>query len=65
MKYAFIAQDEYEELDGRNFDDGRKIKDPVTISITIEVERSRYQSVLNRYKVHVADKIQDLFKPSK
>ena len=65
MRYFYLAQDEYEDIDGRNFDDGKKIKDPITITIKIEVERSRYQSVLNRYKTHVADKIQDLFKASK
>lgn len=65
MKYSFLAQDEYDVIHQVHADDGKKIKDPITISINIEIERTRYNSVLNRYKIHVADKIKDMFKPCK
>lgn len=65
MKYSFLAQDEYDVIDKLDTSDGRNIKDPITITINLEIERSRYNSVLNRYKIHVAQKILDLFKPRK
>ena len=65
MKYSFLAQDDYDVIHQMHSEDGKKLKDPITITINIEIERTRYNSVLNRYKVHVAEKIKDLFKPCK
>ena len=33
MKYRFLAQDEYDVIHETIADDGKKLKDPVTISI--------------------------------
>jgi len=65
MKYTFIAKDEEKVIDYQKSDDGKRIHDPITITINIEIDRTRYNSVLHRYKTHIASKICDLFKPRK
>jgi len=65
MKYEYLAQEEYDVLDKVDQDDGKKMKDPVEITIKITVEKTRYESVKNRRKTYLPDYIKDIFKPSK
>lgn len=65
MKYEYLAQDEYDQLETMWEEDGKKIKDPVEIIIKITIDKKRYESVKNRYKTPISQKIKDFFKPAK
>lgn len=38
-----------------------KLKDPITISISITMEKSKYYQRLKKYKTHIGEKILRLF----
>ena len=70
MELHYLAQDELDVLDDKSFNQEKKnYKDPVEIIIKITVEKSRYNSVLNRRKTPLPEYINSLlynvFKPSK
>lgn len=65
MKFEYLAQDEYDIIDEYKANDKLNFKDPIEISIKITVERTRYNSVINKRKTPLPQIIKDLFKPSK
>ena len=65
MIYKYLAQDEQDVLDEAFIDDGKKMKDPIEITIQITVDKTRYISVRNRRKTPLPQFIKDIFKPCK
>lgn len=62
MKYEFLVQDELDRIDGGAGTDGRKLKDPVILTLTIEMEKTKYKSTLAKYKEHPVIKFLKFFK---
>ena len=62
MKFNYLVQDEYDVIDKIDAADSNKLKDPVTVTITIELEKSKYESIQKKYKEPIGCKIQKLFK---
>ena len=60
MKYEFVANTEIPT--GQKMDDGKKITDPVKISICIEMEKRKYESLNKKYTEGLAGRILKLFK---
>ena len=65
MKFEYLVQDEYDIIDEDKESNKHNFKDPIEISIKITIERTRYNSVINRRKTPLPKIIKDLFKPSK
>lgn len=65
MRIKYIAQDEDSILEEKAISEKNSYKDPIEISINITIERTRYNSVMNRRKTPIIEIIKDLFKPSK
>lgn len=65
MEFEYLAQDDENVIDEMKLHEGKKYKDPIEITIKITVERTRYNSVKNRYKTPIAQKIKDMFKACK
>lgn len=62
MEYTYLAQDEFEIIDHEHaVNNYRKIKDPVTITITIKMDRSKYESQKAKFKEPLTKKIAKLF----
>lgn len=64
MNYSYKAYKNDEAIveDGRTLNEGRKIKDLVTINITIEIEASKYEAKKAKYKNPLSEKVLTLFK---
>lgn len=60
MKYFFEANTTPPV--GHKMEEGKAIKDPVKISITIELERRKFESLNNKYTEGLAGRILKLFK---
>ena len=60
MKYEFMTNTV--PMVGQYMDDGKKIKDPVKITISIELERSKFESLNHKYTDGLAGRIMKLFK---
>ena len=65
MNFDYLVQDEQETIDQYISHDKQKFKDPIEISIKITIERTRYNSVINRRKTPLPELIKNLFKPVK
>ena len=65
MNFDYLVQDEQETIDQYFSHDKNKFKDPIEISIKITIERTRYNSVINRRKTPLPELIKNLFKPAK
>lgn len=65
MKYNYVAlpEDENENpLDETIFNDGRKVKNMVTINISIEMEYEKYITKRNKYSESLPNKVLKIFK---
>lgn len=62
LDYKAYHEDDPNPFDKHPFQDGKKIKDPVTVTITIELEKNKYESAINRHNKHIADTILAFFK---
>lgn len=60
MKYSFSANSE--PPTGQKIDDGKKVKDPVEINITLEIERNKFESLNKKYADGLAGRVLKLFK---
>lgn len=66
MEFEYLVQDEDNiVVDEMKVHEGKKFKDPIEINIKIIIERTRYNSVKNRYKTPIPQKIKDMFKACK
>ena len=65
MEFKYLAQDEYDKIDEYYVSEKKTFKDPIEISINIKIERTRYNSVINRRKTPLAQYIKDIFKACK
>lgn len=61
MKYSYTAYGE-EINEGQKLNDGKSIKEPVKITIEIEIEKKKYESLKKKYTVSIAEKIIKIFK---
>lgn len=62
MKYEYFAQDELEVLDARKGETSKSNDDPVTITVKIELPKSKYEAAINKHKNHPIDRLLSFFK---
>lgn len=62
FSYKAYYDDESKPFDKHPHNDGKKLKNPVTVSITIEIEKNKYDSAIKRHSKHIADTIIAFFK---
>lgn len=64
MNYEYKAfhQDDKEPFDENWGKGGRKIKDLVTVNITIEMEKDKYEAIKQKYLTHPAERVIKIFK---
>lgn len=60
MKYEFTT--DTVPMIGQSTNDGKKIKEPITITIKIELEKSKFESLNKKYTEGIAGRILKLFK---
>lgn len=60
--YKAYIEDNPDPIDQDWVNDGRKIKDLITINITIEMEKEKYEAKKKKYKEPISKKILKLFK---
>lgn len=60
MKYEFTSNTI--PMVGQHTEDGKKMKDPVKITITVELEKSKFESLNRKYTEGLAGRILKLFK---
>ena len=60
MKYEFTTNTI--PMVGQHMQDGKKMKDPVKITITVELEKSKFESLNHKYTDGLAGRILKLFK---
>ena len=65
MNFDYLVQDELETMDQYSTHEKQKFKDPIEITIKITLERTRYNSVINRRSTPLPELIKKLFKASK
>ena len=62
FEYKAFYQDNKEPFDERMQMGGRKIKDLVTVNITIEMEKDKYDAIRKKYSTHPAERTIKIFK---
>lgn len=60
MKYFFEALTE--PIVGQKIEDGKKLKDPIEIHISIEIERSKFETLNKKYTEGLSGRILKIFK---
>ena len=62
MKYSFTAKDDYAEIYSHKFEDGKKIKEPIEVTITIEMDKRKFDSLNAKYENGLSGRIEKLLK---
>ena len=62
FKYKVFHEEDHRMIEERASTSARKIKDPVTVYIEVELEREKYEAKKAKYQTSIADRIMKLFK---
>ena len=62
MKYSYVAKNEETVIAETYCQDGKKIKENIEITIHIEIEKKKYDSLNNKYDKGLANRIEKLLK---
>lgn len=60
MRYLFEALTD--PIVGQKLEDGKKLKDPIKINISIEIERDKFESLNKKYTEGLSGRILKLLK---
>ena len=62
MEFRYTVKNDESIIKEVKHNDGKKIKEPIVISISVKIEQKKYEKIKEKNKLQISEKIFKIFK---